>query len=142
MANGNGKSVELTETHEEHAKKNVMKYFVDATAEYRKGHRRRAANYLLQAESVEEFFDRADALMQGDWRDNASLGASALGGLALGIFAGGMLPWKVGPVPAVAVLGLAGIVPSYVMRDTITARNVINLGGLLFSVGAFLGARK
>lgn len=142
MANGNGKSVELTETHEEHAKKNVMKYFVDATAEFRKGHRRRAANYLLQAQSVDEFLDRADALMQGDWRDNASLGASALGGLALGVVAGKMLPWKVGPLPAIATLGLAGVVPGFLLKETITVRNILNLGGLLFIAGSWIGSRE
>ncbi len=142
MANGNGKSVEVTETHEEHAKKNAMKYFIDATADYRKGERRRAANILLKADSIEELFERAESLMQGTWKDNAALSVSVLGGLAAGYAAGRTFSWKVGPVPAIASLGLAGVVPSYFIRETITVRNVINLGGLLFSVGAFLGARK
>lgn len=142
MANGNGKSVEVTETHEEHAKKNAMKYFIDATAEYRKGERRRAANILLKANTVEEFFDRAEELMQGTWKDNAALGASALSGLALGYIAGRMVPWKLGPLPAIAGVGLAGVVPSFFMRDTVTVRNVFNLGGLLFAAGAVIAVRK
>ena len=142
MSSGNGKAVELTETHEEHARKNAMKYFLDLTADYRKGERRRAANYLMKAQSVEEFFERAEALMRGTWRDNAVLGASALGGLALGYVAGRNLPWKVGPMPAVAGLGLAGVVPSLLLDDTITTRNVLNLGGLLFIAGTWFGAKK
>ena len=142
MANGNGKSVDVTQTHEEHAKKNAMKYVLEASADYRKDERRRAASILLKANTVEEFFDRAEVLMRGTWKDNVLLGASAISGLAVGYFAGRMVPWKVGPVPAIAAVGLAGVLPGCVSRETLTVRNILNLGGLLFMAGSWFGARK
>jgi hypothetical protein len=139
---GNGQSVAVTETHEEHARNNVMVY-VRAAADTRRLQRRRAMQYLLAAKDDEEFFARASQFMEGTWRNNVVLGGSALLGLGFGLVVGKFLPLRVRSVPTAAGLGLlGGVIPGLALRETITVRNVFNLGGLLFSAGVVIGDRR
>jgi hypothetical protein len=46
---GTGKSVDMTETHEEQARKNIMFYMAEAAKRYRDGERRRRMAERLAA---------------------------------------------------------------------------------------------
>jgi hypothetical protein len=137
---GTGKSVDMTETHEEQARKNIMFYMAEAAKRYRDGERRRMAERLAAAKDLPEFFDRVAELVNGNWKANVSLGLSAIAGLSLGTILSRLtakLP-RLGPVPGVALLGLAGIIPGFLLNETMLVRNTIGIGGLMFSAGAVL----
>jgi hypothetical protein len=140
---GTGKSVDMTETHEEDAKKNVLEIFMTVAKELRSQQRFAIAMRLLKkSKNPEAFLTAVNREIRGSLVNNLILGASALGGLLLGTLAGRLtapFQWaKVGRVPIVALLGVAGVVPGALMDETLTVRNTFSLGGLMFSAGAVL----
>jgi xanthosine utilization system XapX-like protein len=137
---GTGRSVDMTETHEEQARKNLMFYLAEAANRYRDGERRRLAVRLASAKDIGEYFDSVYEKVHGTWRSNVSLGLSALAGLSLGTILSRLTAKfpRLGPVPAVALLGLAGVVPGFLLNESLVVRNTIGIGGLMFSAGAVL----
>jgi hypothetical protein len=140
---GTGKSVDMTETHEEDAKKNVLEIFMTVAKELRSQQRFAIAMKLLKkSKNPEAFLTAVNREIRGSVVNNLILGASALGGLLLGTLAGRLtapFQWaKVGRVPLVALLGVAGVVPGALMDETLTVRNTFSLGGLMFSAGAVI----
>lgn len=100
--------------------------------------KRRLAVSIFESGSVEEASEILDKLQRGTWLNNLFLGASAVIGGFLGFHAQRMIDIRAKGVPVTGVLGLAGVVPGLAMDRTVTARNTVGLGGLLFLAGAGL----
>ena len=100
--------------------------------------KRRAAVAMFESESVEEVSEKLDKLRRGTWVDNLILGASAVAGGLIGFHAQRVVDIRAGGVPVTGLLGLGGVVPGLAMNRTMTARNTLGLGGLLFLAGAGL----
>ncbi len=129
-------------SHEGEASENWMAYFKKAVSEYHDAEEQRIADWLLQSTGTKDMVQRVGTLMRGSWRSDVALGASAVAGLGLGHLAGSLLPASLGPVPYIALLGLGGLLPRFLTRQSMISRNVFQLGGLLFGAGAFLGSRS
>jgi len=100
--------------------------------------KRRLAVAIFESGSVEEVSTKVDKLRRGTWVDNLFLGGSAVIGGFLGYHAQRLIDFRVMGVPGTGLLGAAGVVPGLAMNRTVTARNTVGLGGLLFFAGAGL----
>jgi len=100
--------------------------------------KRRAAVAFFESESVEEVSEKIDKLRRGTWVDNLILGASAVAGGVIGFHTQRVADIRAGAVPITGLLGLGGVVPGLAMNRSMTARNTLGLGGLLFLAGAGL----
>lgn len=109
-----------------------------AATEIKDDRKRRQAVSLFEASSVEEVSEKLDELRRGTWLDNLVLGGAAVAGAYLGYHAQGLVDIRVSSVPVTGLVGLAGVVPGLAMNRTLTARNTLGLGGLLFLAGAGL----
>lgn len=139
---GSGRSVTMAEDTERHARKNVIKYLGEALKRYEEGENAEAAKWLAEAKDEKDLVRRTTTLMRGTWHDNVAMAVSSIAGLVAGFFGGRVFDAKiVGPVPVVSLLGLLGFGGGILMRGTLTMRNVIGLGGALFTAGAILGAK-
>lgn len=109
-----------------------------AASQIRDKRRRELAIDLFESGSVEEVSVKVDQIRRGTWLDNLMLGGAAVAGTILGYKAQGMIDIRVNGLPATGLLGFGGIVPGLAMNRTLTARNVVGLGGLMFLAGAGL----
>ena len=100
--------------------------------------RRQLAIDLFESGSVEEVSEKVDQIRRGTWLDNLMLGGAAVAGAVLGYKAQEMIDIRANGVPVTGLLGLGGVIPGVAMNRTLTARNVVGLGGLLFLAGAGL----
>jgi hypothetical protein len=141
--NGTGNSVDLTLTQEEAAKQYVLEILKVVAKEIRAHERYAIAMRLLNtAKNPDAFLSAIQAEIKGSWVDNLILGASAISGLILGTISSRITaPLKranIGRFPLISLAGLAGIIPGFALKDTLTARNSLGLGGLMFSAGALV----
>jgi len=109
-----------------------------AAAQIQDERTRRLAVSIFEAESVEEATEKVETLRRGTWVDNLILGGSAVVGVFLGYKVQKTIDIRAKGVPVAGLLGLGGIVPGLTMSRTLTARNTLGLGGLLFLAGAGL----
>jgi hypothetical protein len=139
--NGTGKSVDMTMDQEEAAERTVMATLWKVLRQIRADERHGlAARLLKRATDPEKFMAELDRLLSGTWRDNAILGVSAVAGVVAGSLLGRATSGvkSIGPVPPIALLGLLGVGGGLFLKETLTFRNTLNLGGLMFSAGAVL----
>ena len=142
MGQSSSKGVEHATSHEDEASRNWLAYFRKAVSEYHDEEQKRVAEWLLKSKTSHDMVARVSTLMRGSWKNDVALGGSAIAGLSLGHLAGSLLPASLGPIPYVALLGLGGLLPGLLTRQSQIARSVFQLGGLMFGAGAFLGARR
>jgi len=109
-----------------------------AASQIKDKRRRRLAVSIFESESVEEVAEKVDKIERGTWFDNLMLGGSAIAGVVLGYKLQELIDIRARGVPVTGLLGLGGVVPGLAMESTLTARNVVGLGGLLFLTGAGL----
>jgi hypothetical protein len=139
--NGTGRSVDMTMTQEEAAERTVMATLWKVTAQIRAAERLRfASNLLKKSKDPEQFLAELDRRLTGTWKDNAILGVSAVAGVVAGALLGRATSGvkSIGPVPPIALLGLVGVGGGLFLKETLTFRNTLNLGGLMFGAGAVL----
>jgi hypothetical protein len=136
-----GGAVTVAEEAERHARQNMFTHLKEAVKRYRDTEFAEAARWLSAAKDETDLMKRTRSLMRGTWQDNVAMTVSSLTGLALGVLGGRLVPAKiVGPVPALSILGVLGFVGGLLMPGTMTMRNVVGLGGALFTAGSILGA--
>jgi xanthosine utilization system XapX-like protein len=134
-------SVDMTMTQEEAAEATVMETMINVTKKIREAERFELASRLLKkAQDPEQFMISLNRILRGSLLDNAILGFSAVAGISMGTIFGRLTRGvkSIGPVPAIALLGLLGVIPGALMNETVTVRNTLSLGGLMFSAGALL----
>ena len=100
-----------------------------------------AIKYVSEAKDAEETARRWRKVRTGGWKTEFALAGVVTAGVALGHAAGKRVPWKVGPVPLIAVVGFAGAAASLFIQSFF-GRFALGLGGLTFGVGALMGARQ
>lgn len=138
---GTGGAVTVAEETERHARQNVFTHLKEAVKRYRDTEFAEAAKWLSTAKDEKDLLKRTKSLMRGTWQDNVAMTVSSLTGLALGLLGGRLVPAKiVGPVPALSILGVLGFAGGLLMPGTMTMRNVVGLGGALFTAGSVIGA--
>ena len=142
MAQSTNNGVTSTQQFEEDAAGNLLSYLRKAVSEYQDKEQQRVAEWLLRSSSTEHMVRRVGTLMRGSWKSDLALALSSVAGLGLGYVGGSLLPMGVGPVPYIAALGLAGLLPGLLTRQGLIPRNVFHLGGLMFGAGAIVGKRS
>ena len=135
---GNGRSYDRVEELEETYQTNMWRSFKDAASKVSDEHERALALYVFNSESVEEVAHRIRGIQRGTWLDNLLLAGAAVGGMMAGYKAQEWVDIRKGPVPVTGLLGLAGVVPGALMDRSLTTRNVVGLGGMMFLAGAGL----
>lgn len=134
-------SVDMTMTQEEAAEATVMETMINVTKKIRAAERFELASRLLKkSQDPEKFMISLNRILRGSLLDNVVLGFSAVAGLTAGTILGRVTRGvkSIGRVPVVALVGLLGIIPGALMNETVTVRNTLSLGGLMFSAGAVL----
>ena len=134
MTEGNGGPERRLEDLEE----NFWAQLQKAADDIHDTRKRAVAVSLFESKSVEEMSEKVEKIRRGTWFDNLVLGGAAVAGAVLGYKAQGMVDIRAKGVPVTGLLGVAGVVPGLAMNRSLTARNIVGLGGLLFLAGAGL----
>lgn len=100
---------------------------------------RRTLKHLVDAPSPAELEVRTKRLVEGSVREQAMIYVSAVTGAFSGHQFSRMWPTKILGVPVGSILGVGGMLTS-LLAKTLAGRAALGVGGLMFAVGAFLGA--
>jgi MFS family permease len=137
-AEGNGKSFERIDDLEEAYETNMWKRLAKAAQNVQDDGERQLAQYVFDSSSVEEVAAKLQRIKRGSWLDNLLLAGAAVGGLVAGHAAQRWVDLRRGRIPVTGLLGLGPIAAGAAMNRSLTARNVVGLGGALFLAGAGL----
>ena len=100
-----------------------------------------AAKYVLEATDADDAARRWRKVRTGGWKTEFALAGVVSAGVAVGHAAGKRVPYKIGPVPLISLVGFAGAAASLFIKSFF-GRFALGLGGLTFGVGAVMGARQ
>ena len=135
---GNGKSYERMEELEVVMGAKMWRALGDEADKLDESKRRELAKHVLDSESVEEVAEKIYAIHRGTVLDNLILAGAAVGGMLAGYKVQGAVDIRVGGAPVPGLLGLVGVGAGAVLENSLTARNAVGLGGMLFLAGAGL----
>ena len=135
---GNGKSYEKMQELDPVMDTRMWKSLGNKAESIGDPKRRELAKHVLDSESVEEVAEKIYAIHRGTLLDNLILAGAAVGGMLAGYKVQGSVDLRVGGAPVPGLLGLVGVGAGAVLDTSLTARNAVSLGGMLFLAGAGL----
>ena len=97
--------------------------------------------YVSEATGADDAARRWRRVRTGGWKAEFALAGVVSAGVAVGHAAGKRVPYKIGPVPLISLVGFAGAAASLFIKSFF-GRFALGLGGLTFGVGAVMGARQ
>ena len=97
--------------------------------------------YVSEATDADDAARRWRRVRTGGWKAEFALAGVVSAGVAVGHAAGKRVPYKIGPVPLISLVGFAGAAASLFIKSFF-GRFALGLGGLTFGVGAVMGARQ
>ena len=97
--------------------------------------------YVSEATDADDAARRWRKVRTGGWKTEFALAGVVSAGVAVGHAAGKRVPYKIGPVPLISLVGFAGAAASLFIKSFF-GRFALGLGGLTFGVGAVMGARQ
>jgi len=139
---GNGRSYAHVENLEAKYKSNIWAAAGEAASQVMDKNDRRLAEYVFDSKDVDEVVAKLHQIKRGSWLDNLFLGGAAVGGMLAGFRAQRWIDLRKGPVPLTGLLGALGIGGGLLLDRSLTSRNVLGLGGLMFLAGAGLYTRE
>jgi len=139
---GNGKSYAHVENLEAKYKSNIWGAAGEAASQVLDENDRQLAQYVFDSKDVEEVVAKLHGIKRGSWLDNLLLAGASVGGMLAGYGAQRWIDARKGPVPLTGLLGLAGVAGGLALDRSLTSRNVLGLGGMLFLAGAGLYTRE